>query len=181
MFIDILLLLLFIVITGLGFFQGTIRLLIAIIALYASVILSSLYFKSLSLYMSGSGTNAVVADAVSFFVILLVAFLILFSLSLYTFRYLRLPGRLEFLDRMLGVVLGVFFGVILTSLVAMILQYAFITHSAGDFYPLTRAIQRSTRSSVLRELLIFNILPRLYATVAPVLPDAALPFFSPGR
>lgn len=179
MFVDLLLLAFFLVITGLGFFQGTIRLVIALVTFYASVILASLYFKFLSLFFTRRGTSAIVADAVSFFILLAICFIVLLAAALYTFRYLRLPGKLEYLDRILGVVFGVVLGVIFTSIVAMVLQYAFITHNAGDPYPISRALQNSTRVSTFRPLLIFNILPRLFTTVAPFLPDAAIPFFQP--
>lgn len=179
MFVDVLLLLLFVIITGIGFFQGTIKLVISLITFYASIILASLYFKFLSLYFTHRGTSPVIADAVSFFLILALCFIILLAVALYTFRYVRMPGRLEYVDRIVGVVLGVVLGAVLTSIVAMVLQYMFITHSAGSGYPITRALQSSTRSSTLLQLLIFNILPRLFTLVAPFLPDAATPFFNP--
>lgn len=179
MFIDLVLLLLFIIIAGLGFFQGTIKLVIAIVTFYASIVLSSLYFKFLASYMARRGTNTFVADAISFFLILVIAFAILLSLSLYTFRYVRFPGKLEFVDRILGVLFGVVLGVVLTSILSMVLQYVFISHSAGDAYPISRALQGSVRSSVLLPLLIYNILPQLFAVVSPFLPDAAIPFFNP--
>lgn len=179
MFIDLVLLAIFIIVVAVGFFQGTIKLLIAIVTFYASIILASLYFKSLSLLFVRRGTSAVVADAISFFLVLFLCFVILLAMALYTFRYVRFPGRLELLDRLLGVVLGVVLGLVVTSIVAMVLHYAFITHNIGSLYPITRFLANSTRESVTRELLIFNILPRLYVTVAPFLPDVALPFFQP--
>lgn len=179
MFVDLLLLLIFIVIAGLGFFQGTIKLIIALVTFYASIVLSSLYFKFLSIYMVRRGTSSVVADAISFFLILAVSFALLLALSLYTFRYVRFPGKLEFVDRILGVVFGVMLGVVLTSIVAMVFQFLFITNSAGNAYPISRALQNSVRSSTLLPLLIGNILPRLFTAVSPFLPDAAVPFFNP--
>jgi membrane protein required for colicin V production len=181
MFVDALLLLIFIIVAGVGFFQGTIKLFIAIITFYASIVLASLYFKFLSSFLSRRGTSPVVSDAISFFLIITVCFIILLAAGLYTFRYVRMPGRLEYLDRILGVVLGILLGVILSSIVAMVLQFLFITNNAGNPYPISRALQASTRSSNLLRVLIFNILPQLFNTVAPFLPDAALPFFSPGR
>jgi uncharacterized membrane protein required for colicin V production len=178
MFIDILLLLLFVVIAAVGFFQGTIRLTIALVTFYASIILASLYFRFLASYFSN--TNPVIASAISFFLILMIAFAALLAMALYTFRYIRMPGQLEVLDRVLGVTLGVLFGVVLTSVFAMVLQYAFITHSVGNAYPITRALQGSTRSSTLLPLLLSTILPQIFNAVSPFLPDAALPFFRPG-
>lgn len=181
MVVDLFLLVVFIIVTGVGFFQGTIKLAIAILTFYASIILASLYFKFLSLYMLRRGTSSVVADAVSFFLILTICFIILLAAALYTFRYVRLPGRLEFVDRIIGVVLGVALAVVVTSILSMVLHFLFITNNAGNPYPITRALQSSTRASTLRPLLIFNILPQLFTLISPFLPDAALPFFNPRR
>lgn len=181
MVVDLFLLIVFIIVTGVGFFQGTIKLTIALLTFYASIILASLYFKFLSLYMLRRGTSSIVADAVSFFIILAVCFIILLTAALYTFRYVRLPGRLEFIDRIIGVLLGVVLAVVVTSVLAMVLQFLFVSNNAGNPYPITRALQGSTRGSSLRPLLIFNILPQLFTLVSPFLPDAALPFFNPRR
>ena len=179
MFVNLFLIALFLVVTGTGFFQGTVKLLIALVTFYVSVVLASLYFKFLATYFKN--TSAIVAESVSFFLILALCFAILLAMALYTFRYVRFPGRLEYVDRILGVVLGVVFGALVACVVAMILQYAFISHSAGNEYPITRALQRSTRGSQLVQILIYNILPRLFTAVSPFLPDAALPFFNPTR
>lgn len=181
MVVDIFLLAVFIIVTGVGFFQGTIKLAIAILTFYASIILASLYFKFLSLYMLRRGTSSIVADAVSFFIILTICFIILLAAALYTFRYVRLPGRLDLLDRIIGVALGVVMAVVVTSIFAMVLQFLFVSNNAGNAYPISRALQSSTRASTLRPTLIFNILPQLFTLVAPFLPDAALPFFNPSR
>jgi membrane protein required for colicin V production len=181
MFVNLLLLALFIIIAGVGFFQGTVKLVIALFTFYVSVVLASLYFKFMALWFTRRGTSAIIADALSFFLILFICFVILLGMALYTFRYVRFPGRLEFVDRILGVVVGVVLGVLAASIIAMVLQYAFITHNAGNEYPITRALQRSTQTSTLLQLLIYNILPRLFAIVSPFLPDAAIPFFNPVR
>lgn len=176
MFVNLLLMGLFLIITGAGFFQGTIKLVIALLTFYVSVVLASLYFKFLATFFN---TGPVVAEAISFFIILAISFALLLAMALYTFRYVRFPGRLEYLDRIIGVGFGVILGVIVASIVAMVLHYMFISHSAGNEYPITRALQNSTRSSTLLRLLIYNILPRMFALVSPFLPDAAIPFFNP--
>ncbi len=178
MFVNLLLMALFLIVTGAGFFQGTVKLAIALVTFYVSVVLASLYFKFLATYLN---TSAVVAEAVSFFIILGISFVMLLAMALYTFRYVRFPGKLEYLDRIIGVGFGVVLGVVLASIVAMILHYLFISHSAGNEYPITRAFQRSARSSNLLQLLMYNILPRMFALVSPFLPEAAIPFFNPAR
>lgn len=179
MFIDLLLLCIFLVVAGVGFFQGTIKLLIAIITFYASTVLASLYFKFLALAMVQRGTSSIVADAISFFLILAICFAILLAAALYTFRYVKLPGQLDFVDRVFGLTLGLVLGVLASSVVAMVLQFLFISHSAGNPYPLTRWLQSSTQGSQMLPLLMGNILPRLFTAVSPFLPEAALQFFNP--
>jgi membrane protein required for colicin V production len=177
MFVNVLLMALFLIVTGAGFFQGTVKLVIALVTFYMSVVLASLYFKLLATYFNN--TSSVVAEAVSFFMLLTVCFILLLAMSLYTFRYVRFPGRLEYVDRILGVGFGVVLGVVLASIIAMVLHYMFISHHAGNEYPITRALQRSTQTSQILRLLIHNILPRLFTLVSPFLPDAAIPFFNP--
>lgn len=179
MFVNVILMALFLIVTGAGFFQGTVKLVIAIVSFYMSVVLASLYFKLMATYFKN--TSPVVAEAVSFFIILTLCFIMLLAMSLYTFRYVRFPGRLEYLDRILGVAFGVVLGVISASIIAMVLQYMFISHHAGNEYPITRALQRSTQSSVLLQLLIHNILPKLLTLLSPFMPEAAIPFFNPRR
>jgi hypothetical protein len=64
-----------------------------------------------------------------------------------------------------------------------VLRYTFIVNdpAATAGFPLTRAFQGSVRRSAILPLLIDHILPRLYVFLDPFLPDAAKPFFQPGR
>jgi uncharacterized membrane protein required for colicin V production len=182
-FVDLLLLVLLIAITAAGFFRGTIRLIIALVTFYASIVLSSLYFSFLALFFTRRGTSSAIANAISFFVILLLCFIILFSAGVYTFRYIRIPGRLDYLDRVLGTGLGLLLAAMVTGIVAMIFHYTFVNNdpSASANLPLTAAFQRSVRRSTVIPLLLDHVLPRLYVTVGPLLPDAAQPFFQPRR
>ncbi len=181
-FIDLLLIVLLIAITAAGFFQGTIRIIIALITFYASIVLASLYFRFLAVFFTNRGTASQIAEAVSFFLILLICFIILFAAGVYTFRYARLSGRLDYLDR----IVGTFFGLLLAAMVgvvlAMVLNYAFVINdpAAASSLPITGWFQNSVRSSTMRPILLELMLPRLYASVGPFLPDAAQPFFRPG-
>lgn len=182
-FVDLILLVLLIAITAVGFFKGTIRLIVAVITFYASIVLSSLYFRFLTVFFTRRGTSAAVADAISFFVILFICFLILFMAGVYTFRYVRFPGQLDYLDRMLGAVFGLVLAAMVAVIVAIVLHYTFIRHNVADSasFPLTRSFQGSVQKSTLMPLLIDQVLPRLYVTLGPLLPDAAQPFFQPNR
>jgi uncharacterized membrane protein required for colicin V production len=178
-FVDLLLVLVFVAVTAIGFFQGTIRLLVALVTFYASIVLASLYFRFLAIFFTQRGTSEQVASSISFFLILLLTFALLFTAGLYTFRYVRISGRLDYLDRILGTVLGMVLAAMVAVVLTMILNYTFVRYdmAATASFPLTSSIQRSVRTSTVRPILLQNVLPRMYATVAPFLPEAALPFF----
>lgn len=182
-FVDLLLIALVIAITAIGFFQGTIRLLIALVTFYASIVLASLYFRFLAVFFTRRGTSGPIAESISFFLILLLCFIFLFAAGAYTFRYIRLSGRLDYVDRVLGAIFGLILAGMVSVVVAMIFQYAFVRYDAAATasFPLTAAFQHSVRSSSVIKLLLGNVLPRLYITVAPFLPEAAQPFFQPGQ
>ena len=182
-FVDLLLIAIVIAITVTGFFQGTIRFLIALVTFYASIVLASLYFRFLAVFFTKRGTSSAIAESTSFFIILVLCFILLFAAGAYTFRYLRLPGRLDYIDRVVGAILGLLLAGMVSVVFAMVLQYAFVRYDAAATasFPLTAAFQGSVRSSTVMRLLLSNVLPRLYLTVAPFLPEAAQPFFQPGQ
>ena len=180
-FVDLLLVVLLVSITATGFFHGTIRITIALLTFYASIVLASLYFRFLASVFTQRGTTPAIADAISFFLILLFCFIILFAAGAYTFRYARLPGQLDYIDRIFGTFLGLVLAAMVGVIVSMVLHYAFVRHDPASTasFPITAAFQRSVRGATVPSLLIEFVLPRLYTAVTPLLPDAALPFFSP--
>jgi membrane protein required for colicin V production len=158
---------------ALGFFQGTIRLAIAIISFYISIILASLYFQSLGrFFRERFGTTFDVAQIVAFGIILLVAFLLITTASLYTFRYAKMPASLDFVDKIIGTLLGLVLGALFLGMLAIILEQLFVFRdTARDItFPIVRAFQDGVRGSVLVQFFANNILPLIYATVKPVLP-----------
>ncbi len=181
-FVDLLLAVLFIAIVAIGFFQGTIRTTIALMTFYASTVLASLYFRFLAVFFTRRGTTAAVAESISFFVILLLCFVILFAASIYTFRYVYFSGRFDFFDRVFGTLLGLVLAAMVGVIIVMVLSYAFVRNDAAATatFPLTTSFQRSVRGSTLRPYLLEYVLPRLYRSMAPLVPEAAQPFFQPG-
>ncbi|HEY1015178.1 MAG TPA: CvpA family protein [Herpetosiphonaceae bacterium] len=173
-FVDILLLLIVIVSFFFGFFKGLIKISIAIVALYASIIISSLYFRFLAAKI-GSEAAPQLAQMVSFFIILLVAFFILYFSGAYTFRYAKLTGRLQYLDKMIGTFLGLVLGAMFASIVAMIFQYLFITNNtqAQIDFPFVEGLAGSSKRSALIPIFLRVVLPIIYTPISPLLPDAA--------
>ncbi len=92
-----------------------------------------------------------------------------------------MPGRLDYVDRMLGTLLALVLAAMVGVVVSMILNYAFVSHDVARAasFPLTAAFQKSVRGSTVMPFLLNYVLPRLYASVAPFLPEAAQPFFRP--
>ena len=180
-FVDLLLMVLLIAIIAIGFFQGTIRIIIAIVTLYASIVLASLYFRFLAVFFTQRGATPPIADSISFFTILAICFIMLFVASAYTFRYLHIPDRFDVLDRLLGTLLSFVLAAMVGVAISMVLNYAFVRYDAARLsaFPFTPTLQRSVRSSTLMPLLLNYVLPRFYKSVAPFLPEAAQPFFRP--
>jgi membrane protein required for colicin V production len=179
-FTDILFILLLLGCLALGFFQGTIRLLIAIVAFYVGIILASLYFTTVGLFFQRRFSSTLaVSQIMAFFIILLVAFLLLTIAGFYTFRYARMPASLDFIDRIIGTLLGLLLGVLFLGIFAIVLKDLFVYQDvAGSItFPIVRAFQGSVRSSLLRPIFSDQILPLIYTTVSPVLPrDASIIF-----
>src|ERR1043166_7878220 len=104
-FMDIVFILLLLGGLALGFFQGTIRLLIAIVAFYVGILLASLYFTTVGLiFQRRFHSTLYVGQITAFAIILLVSFLLLAIAGFYTFRYAKMPASLDFIDRIVGTI-----------------------------------------------------------------------------
>jgi uncharacterized membrane protein required for colicin V production len=179
-FTDILFILLVLGGLALGFFQGTIRLLIAIVSFYIGIILASLYFTTVGLFFQRRfNSTLMVSQIMAFFLILLVAFFLLTIAGFYTFRYARMPASLDFIDRIIGTLLGLLLGVLFLGIFAIVLKDLFVYQDvAGSItFPIVRSFQGSVRTSLLRPIFSDRILPLIYTTIQPVLPrDASIIF-----
>lgn len=174
--IDLLFILLVLGGMALGFFQGTIRLVIAIVAFYVGIVLASLYFQVVGNFFRIQFRSSLqVGQITAFAVILLVAFIVLTIAGIYTFRYARVPAVLDFLDRIVGTILGLLLAALFLGILASVLQLLFVNQNvAGTItFPIMRAFQNSVRGSVLVVVFGDQILPLIYAMVQPLLPGEA--------
>lgn len=172
-FMDAVFLVMLVIGLAIGFFQGTIKLLVAIVAFYVGIILASLYFQSVGLFFQRSfRSSPSVGQITAFAVILLVAFLVLTIAGLYTFRYARVPPSLDFIDRIIGTLLGLFLGALVIGMFAILLRNLFVFQdTAGSLdYPIARFFQSNVRTSILLPFFADYVLPVLYNTLRPVLP-----------
>lgn len=174
--IDLMFILLLLGCLAIGFFQGTIRLTIAIISFYVSIWLASLYFRFLgAFFRQRLGSTPEVGDITAFATILLIGFLLLTSAGLYTFRYAKLPSSLDFIDRIVGTLLGLVLGGLILGMFAEVLSLLFIVRNpaAGITFPLVRWLQDSIRLSFLVSFFSSNVLPLIYQLLRPILPPDA--------
>src|ERR1700712_4999045 len=163
--IDILFILLLLAGLALGFFQGTIKLLIAIIAFYVSIVLASLYFQSVgSFFRQKFNSSQDVGEITAFATVLLVTFLLLTMAGLYTFRYMKVPLTLDFFDKIIGTLLGLFMAALFMGMLAVLLKDLFVFRSpaTGADLPFIVSLQSGVRSSTLVSFFGNNILPLIY-------------------
>jgi uncharacterized membrane protein required for colicin V production len=174
--VDLLFILLVLAGLALGFFQGTIKLVIAIISFYVSIVLSSLYFQIVGrFFRQRFGTTLEVGQITAFGLILLVGFLLLTVAGLYTFRYAKMPPSLDFVDRVIGTLLGLVLGALVLGIFASLLESLFVFRNPSGVltWPFMKAFQGAVRGSLMVQFFANNILPMIYASVRPVLPAEA--------
>lgn len=179
-FIDIVFVLLLLAFLALGFFQGTIKLLVAIISFYVSIILASLYFQYVGGFLRPRlHTSATMAQILGFSFILLLMFLMLMLAGFYTFRYARLPASLDFVDRVIGTLLGLVMGGLVLGTLALIMDILFIKgNPASEInFPIMISLQSATRSSRLLDYFKVEVFPMILNLVRPFLPAEAFRLF----
>jgi uncharacterized membrane protein required for colicin V production len=178
---DIVILLGLAIITLIGFAQGTIRLVIALFSFYLSIVLSSLYFRIVGAWLQRRlGTSEAAAPGVAFALILLLSFIVVVAALLYTFRYAETPRSLQVPDRVLGAVLGLVMAALVMGTYATIMRFLFIDNdlAAQATFPVVRAFQNDVRASFVIVFMLNEVLPLIFRTLDPILPDAANVFFS---
>lgn len=175
-FVDVMMLLMVIICLFFGFFKGVVKMSLAIATFYLAIVIASLYFRFISQGLAkNSKTSLQVLDMLSFLLLLIVCYIILFWAALYTFRYVHVGGRIQYLDKVLGSFLGLILGAIMASVFAMMLRYLFITANAPATlnFPAMTFLQQSTANSVLIRVFLDIVLPILYAPIGPILPESA--------
>ncbi len=188
MFIDMVFILGIVGILVLGFFQGLIRLSILLVTFYLSVVLSSLYFTSFGYFLhtkfgsSGDAASVATSQYLAFVIILLIGYAMLAAAGLYTFREVKMPGQLEYLDRIVGVFIAVILAALFLGIFAIVLWNLMVVKHAEDIrLPIMRLLGNSVRKSFLLQLFSSHILPRAYNFADPILPDAARIIFAVGE
>jgi len=173
--IDILFILLFVISVAVGFFQGLIRLVVLLVALYLSMVLASLYYTAVGEWLGRNfGAQRYVGHYIGFALVLFFGFLLLSAAGLYTFRYAQMPGGLQYVDRVGGVVLGMLLGVFFIGTFAALLFNLMIVRGGRTIdFPLMHALGGAVTNSTLLNYFSTSLLPMVYAILDPVLPDGA--------
>ncbi|GAB4214735.1 MAG: CvpA family protein [Roseiflexaceae bacterium] len=159
---------------ALGFFQGTIKLVVAIVSFYVGIILASLYFQTVGNFFRIRFNSSVdVSQITAFALILLLSFVILTIAGLYTFRYARLPAGLDLIDKVAGTFFGLIMAVLLIAMISILLRNLMIYRSIGDLatLPIASLVQSGVRASRLLPYFADYLLPLLYGAIRPILPD----------
>ncbi len=174
-FIDLLFLLLFIGMLALGFFQGMIRIILLLIALYLGVVLASLYYAPLGeVFVRNFGAQRTVAQYLAFVLVLTIGFALLAAAGLYTFRYTRSLGGFEYLNRVGGTLMGMILGALLIGIFGSLLWNLMIVRGGrGIDLPFFRGLGNSVASSSLLPFFVNQLLPVVFARLDPILPDGA--------
>jgi membrane protein required for colicin V production len=174
-FIDIVFILLFIISLAVGFFQGMIRLTVLLIALYLSLVLASLYYTAMGEWLVRNfGAQRYVGQYLGFAITFFFGFLLLAAAGVYTFRYARLPGGLEYIDRVGGVVLGMFLGAFFIGTFAALLFNLMIARGGSTIdFPLMRILGSAVAGSTMLRYFSTSLLPLVYSILGPVLPAGA--------
>ncbi len=174
-FIDLFFLLLFVGALALGFAQGMVRLIVVVIAFYLSLVLASLYFPALAnVFVFRFGAARYVGEYMGFVLVLLISSLILSAAGLYTFRYAQLPGQLQYVDRLIGLALGLFFGTLLISIFAVVLWNMMIVRGGRNVdFPIMRFLGNQVAGSTLLQFFANELLDQIYTLLDPILPDGA--------
>jgi membrane protein required for colicin V production len=83
-----------------------------------------------------------------------------------------MPASLDFVDRIVGTLLGLLLGALFLGMLAILLQGLFVDRDvAGSItFPIMKAFQSGVRTSFLVRFFGDQILPLIYTTVRPVLP-----------
>lgn len=172
---DIFLLILLIVCIAIGFFQGMIRLIIAIVSFYLSLVLASLYYQALGdFFVRRLGSARFAGDYSAFGIVLLVSFFVLLAAGAYTFRYAKLPGQLQYLDRIVGTLLGLALGGLFVGMFSILIYNLMIGRGGcGLGFPLASFICDQTRTSFLVRYFGVTIIGQSYAVLDPILPEGA--------
>ena len=174
--IDLLFILILLGGLALGFFQGTIKLLVTIIAFYVSLVLASLYFLAVgNFFRVRFNSSQEVGQITAFATVMLISFLLLTLAGLYTFRYVKVPPSLDFFDKIIGTLLGLLLAALFMGLLAILLKDLFVYRRPASeaALPIVISFQSGVRSSTLVSFFGDRLFPLLYRTAQPILPSEA--------
>ncbi len=173
--LDIFLGLLFVGLIALGFWQGLLKELWFLVSLYLAVVLASLYGDYVGLMIGreigGGGGPTGVASAWGFFIILVLATAIFYSIIYALVGHVHIQSRLLVLDKIGGITLGVVTAFVVVSF------SAFIVNALLAYMPPTT---EWAFVGVLKSQRVASPLLQLFISTRPVVMGAVTPLL-PGR
>jgi membrane protein required for colicin V production len=148
---------------------------VIIIAFYLSVVLASLYYPAVGSFLFNNfGGERYASEYIGFFLVMLIAGILLITAGLYTFRYVQVPERLQIIDHIVGTLLGLFLAALMLGVLASLLWQLMVISGGGNIeMPLFQMLGRGVRNSFLLSYFADFILPETYNYVRPILPGGA--------
>lgn len=159
-----------------GFFYGIIRVIVVLVTLYVSLVLASLYFTSLGLFLENRyDLTLEIARLLSFAFVMLTSFSLLSIVGLYTFRHTRLPPKLQHFERLSGVLFGIVLAILFIGILALFFWNFALERAANHdpSAPFTTWLDRSIFDSLVVQYVGIQIAPDVSSMVGPFLPDGA--------
>lgn len=181
-FLDILIVTLFVVVAGCGFFFGVVRTTSSMVAVYLATVISATFYERFgNLIMDLIGTISEAAAYFTAFMILFIGITTLFTLVIVsTIHPTAMKRRFAILDNLGGATISVAiaFVAITMSLAIMVVILQAAAVAAGDSSGgLMGSIRRQMEASELAPLFL-RLLPILTATIQPWFPGGLPPILT---
>jgi uncharacterized membrane protein required for colicin V production len=176
--LDIFLVLLFLGLIALGFWQGMLKELWFLLSLYLSAVLGSLVGDRIGGFLQRSLAVAEpeVASTWGFLIMITLGTIIIYSVLYSLFGHAKLPPRLLPLDKIVGVTLGLLTSFALTSFIAFALNALVPLGPTEWAFTDALKVQQETAAPILR--LFLGARPVIMATLQVWLPSGLdLPYF----
>jgi uncharacterized membrane protein required for colicin V production len=171
---DVFVLIAFMGLVALGFFHGLARLVAGALAVYCGAIFAAIFYRPLAdSVVSLIPTMGPATGELASFLLLFIGFAVIFAIGVSRWiGKLSLPRRLEILDTIGGLLMGVIVGVVAVTVTVMLLSFSLQVMdrvSLNSSSPLQRFLQDGIDESVLIPVFL-RIAPFFVRLISPFIP-----------
>lgn len=176
---DVFVLIAFMGLVALGFFHGLVRLFASALAVYFGAIFAATFYRPLAdAIVSVTPRMGPATGELAAFLLLFIGFAIIFAVGVSRWiGKLSLPRRLEILDTIGGLLMGVIVGVVAVTVTVMLLSFSLQVMdrvSLNASGPLLRFLQDGIDGSVLIPVFL-RIAPFFVRLISPFIPGDVPP------